>query len=67
MRAYGEDEGRNAASVAPFLAFLKRLRNGLGDEAKLHIVVHSMGNRLVLQALSQWSDNDTVPPGRSIN
>ncbi len=61
MKNYGEDEGRNAQSVAPFQEFLTGLRENLDDDVKIHIVVHSMGNRMVLRALSQMPEPDDAP------
>lgn len=62
VKHYGDDEPRNAKSVAPFLEFLTALRDGLPQETKLHVFVHSMGNRIVLAALSRLTAPDGSPP-----
>ena len=49
---YNVDEPINQASVAPFTEFLIALREGVPD-ARIHILVHSMGNRIVMNSLSQ--------------
>jgi esterase/lipase superfamily enzyme len=48
---YAVDEPINQASVAPFTEFLTSLCQGC-PTARIHIVVHSMGNRIVMQSLS---------------
>jgi len=50
---YRADEAVNQDSIAPFHQFLQSLRAGLPKDTKIHLVVHSMGNRLVLAALQQ--------------
>lgn len=62
VRNYSQDEPVNAESAAPFLEFLTDLRGGLPEESKIHIVVHSMGNRIVLKALSQLPPPVGMPP-----
>jgi esterase/lipase superfamily enzyme len=60
---YGVDEDLNAASVAPFREFLTQLRAGLPSDARIHILVHSMGNRIVLKALGEdWPSNVSSQP-----
>lgn len=54
--SYDEDEPINAASVEPFTEFLHTLRSGIPASTKMQIVVHSMGNRIVMDAL------DRLPP-----
>lgn len=49
--SYEEDEAINYESVEPFVEFLQTLRTSIPSDAKIHIVVHSMGNRMVLQGL----------------
>ncbi len=49
---YGVDEPINQASVVPFTTFLLALREGIPD-ASIHIVVHSMGNRIVMESLDR--------------
>ncbi len=48
---YGDDEPINKASVGPCAQFLQTLRHGVSAETRIHIVVHSMGNRIVREAL----------------
>ncbi len=55
---YDEDEPINHASVTPFMEFLQTLRNGVSEETRITILVHSMGNRIVMDAL------DRMPPPR---
>lgn len=60
---YEVDESVNAASVAPFAEFLARLRREIPSDAKLKIVVHSMGNRIVLKGIQELPiDADSVKP-----
>lgn len=59
---YDADEPVNAKSVEPFREYLTRLRDGLSDDARIHVVVHSMGNRIVLHALSEFPESRVVPP-----
>ncbi|OYW18285.1 MAG: hypothetical protein B7Z55_10910, partial [Planctomycetales bacterium 12-60-4] len=62
IQNYGKDEPINFDSVPPFLEFLTMLRTGLDDEARIHILVHSMGNRIVLRGLSEWQIDRGTPP-----
>lgn len=55
---YDGDEPINKRSVAPFRDFLQTLRDGVPPETRITIVVHSMGNRIVMAALDQ------MPPPR---
>lgn len=55
---YSADEQFNAASVEPFQAFLEHLLATLPAGTRVNVVVHSMGNRLVMRALSQ------LPPAK---
>jgi esterase/lipase superfamily enzyme len=50
---YQADEQVNANSVEPFVEFLKELLVAVPPETRVNMVVHSMGNRLVLNALEQ--------------
>ena len=52
---YRTDEEFNAHSVEPFLTFCKQLLVDVPEGTRVHVVVHSMGNRIVMQALSQLS------------
>lgn len=62
VQNYAIDEPINEASVQPFQEFLAKLRDGLSDEVKLHVMVHSMGNRIVLQSLADWPATSKQPP-----
>jgi esterase/lipase superfamily enzyme len=53
IKNYRLDEQVNAASVEPFKQFLQQLFANIPPETRLQVVVHSMGNRLVLQALAE--------------
>lgn len=55
VQNYAADEPINAASVVPFQEFLTQLRSGLDPEVRIHILVHSMGNRIVMQGLANWT------------
>lgn len=55
VQNYAVDEPLNAASVVPFQEFLTQLRRGLDPEVRIHILVHSMGNRIVMQGLANWT------------
>lgn len=48
---YSTDEPINKQSVEPFSAFLQTLREGVPAETRITILVHSMGNRIVMEAL----------------
>jgi esterase/lipase superfamily enzyme len=50
---YSSDEPINQASVQPFLAYLKALRRAVPSDTRIQIVVHSMGNRIVMDALDR--------------
>lgn len=58
---YRDDEAIVADSVPAFRRFLVRLRNELPPEVRIHILVHSMGNRLVLGALEGLEVPPTKP------
>lgn len=49
---YNDDEPINKASVEPFTQFLTTLRDGVPKETRIHILVHSMGNRIVMESLN---------------
>jgi esterase/lipase superfamily enzyme len=57
-RNYSSDEPVNANSVGPFTEFLQELLGRVPPGTRVHIIVHSMGNRIVMQAL-----NRLPPPG----
>ena len=50
---YNDDEPINKASVEPFTQFLTTLRDGVPKETRIHILVHSMGNRIVMESLNK--------------
>ncbi len=56
IQNYSNDEPVNAAAVAPFQEFLNRLRDGVPSGTRIHIVVHSMGNRIVLRAIASLTN-----------
>lgn len=60
---YESDEPVNAASVQPFSLFLAWVLDSLPEDSRLNILVHSMGNRIVLKAINQLSvpQGDTHP------
>ncbi|MBI1348222.1 alpha/beta hydrolase [bacterium] len=62
VQNYAADEPINKNSVAPFQQFLQTMRHGLPEDVKLHIMVHSMGNRIVLDALSKLPKPTGPPP-----
>jgi len=58
INSYDEDEAINHESVKPFTEFLRNLRASIPADARIHLVVHSMGNRLVLKSLRELSASD---------
>lgn len=58
---YCDDEEIVARSVEAWVRFIDDLEKNLPRDAKLHIVVHSMGNRLVLAGLSRLPDRFRNP------
>ena len=50
MHRYGTDRDNAAASVASFATFLGEVTRAAGT-ARVHVIAHSMGNRVVLPAL----------------
>lgn len=59
---YGGDETIVAESAAPFVQFLETVDAAVPPETNIHILVHSMGNRLVLNGLAQLPDRFRQPP-----
>ncbi|MDX1947496.1 MAG: alpha/beta fold hydrolase [Pirellulaceae bacterium] len=51
FQQYGDDEAFNAGSVAPFTEFLSQLVAAVPPGTRINIVAHSMGNRIVMQAI----------------
>lgn len=58
LNSYDEDEAINHESVKPFTEFLQSLRASIPTDARIHVVVHSMGNRLVLKSLRDWPSTE---------
>jgi esterase/lipase superfamily enzyme len=58
---YDQDEGINAESVEPFALFLTRLLADLPEGTRVNIVVHSMGNRLVMRAINRLPQQNRKP------
>jgi esterase/lipase superfamily enzyme len=52
---YSGDEPINKRSVEPFLEFLQALRAGVPPKTRITILVHSMGNRIVMEAIDRLS------------
>lgn len=65
LNRYDEDEVINQMSVEPFLSFLDALRRGVPHDTRIHVIVHSMGNRIVMQALSRRASSGDAMQGRS--
>ncbi|MCA9061607.1 MAG: alpha/beta hydrolase [Planctomycetaceae bacterium] len=63
---YSDDETINHASVGPFAEFLQRLTESLPADTQLNIVVHSMGNRIVMQALNQLPETGSRRPVQTV-
>lgn len=59
---YGNDEGIVEQSVAPFAQFLNTIDRAVPPETRIHMLVHSMGNRLVLNGLQQFAATGRVRP-----
>ncbi len=62
IRNYSADEPINRAAVAPFTEFLESLFSELPEETRITIVVHSMGNRIVMDALSRMPPPSGAKP-----
>ena len=50
---YRDDEQVNAAAVEPFSRFLQQLLTDVPPDTRVNIIVHSMGNRLVMKGIAQ--------------
>lgn len=50
---YSNDEPINADAVEPFTQFLTELIRNVPPETRINIVVHSMGNRIVMKAINR--------------
>ncbi|QDT55605.1 hypothetical protein Pan44_36510 [Caulifigura coniformis] len=55
VQNYRADEPANQASVAPFADFLQSLLDGVPADTRVSILVHSMGNRIVMQGINRLS------------
>jgi esterase/lipase superfamily enzyme len=60
--AYHGDETINQQSVPPFQMFLKMLRASVPHDTRIHIVVHSMGNRIVMESLALFPEGTGAKP-----
>jgi len=55
VQNYRSDEPINLASVEPFTRFLQTLLDGVPRETRVSVLVHSMGNRIVMQGVNRLS------------
>ena len=58
---YRGDEQINADSVAPFTEFLQFLLAAVPPDTRINVVAHSMGNRIVMQALGRLPTAERPP------
>jgi len=64
---YIVDEASNGASVHSFAKFIQEVLTEVANRGgKLHILAHSMGNRLVLAGLSYWAARQQQIPVQAI-
>lgn len=61
--SYNDDEPINKRSVGPFCEFLKTIRTGVSPETRINVVVHSMGNRIVMESLSRLAADSDFAAG----
>jgi len=65
---YGDDEQAAAASSAAFAKVITTLLKGISEssnpDAKIHLIAHSMGNRVVLKGLYQL--DQSTPEGQQL-
>ncbi len=69
LDGYAHDETQNARSVGALVEVLKQLTRAAGTSEKsrkVHAIVHSMGNRLFLQAARQFELEQNVGDARRI-
>lgn len=59
---YATDETINAGSVEPFTEFLKGLTSAVPEGTRINIIVHSMGNRIVLKAIGNLQPSQSRKP-----
>ncbi len=57
---YRSDEPINQRSVEPFGQFLHTLTAGVPEGTRISILVHSMGNRIVMQGIQRLPDEDAL-------
>lgn len=62
IKNYPIDERLVEKSVRPFVEFLEEIDQFITPETRIHILVHSMGNRLVLGAMQHLSEHFSNPP-----
>jgi esterase/lipase superfamily enzyme len=60
VQNYGADEPVNLASVEPFAEFLQTLLDGVPAETRVSILVHSMGNRIVMQGINELAQDSRL-------
>lgn len=63
---YLHDEDTNAQSVPALVHTFRDLAAAGGETRKIHVIVHSMGNRLLLQAARQFELEQTNQPARKL-
>ena len=61
LKAYQTDEQVAGASIEPFVHFLEGIDRALPPETKIHVLVHSMGNRVVLNGLGRLPERFRKP------
>jgi esterase/lipase superfamily enzyme len=59
---YEDDGPVNEQSVAPFAEFLNQLIAAVPGQTRINLVVHSMGSRIVMQALDRMPPPDADKP-----
>lgn len=64
---YFQDGVAAQQSAARLAGFLARLHARLGDDARLHVLAHSMGNRVTLRALASLEMQRTVISDRGFD
>ena len=69
LDGYAHDETQNAQSTVALVEVLKQLTRAdgrSGKSRKVHVIVHSMGNRLFLQAARQFELEQNVGDSRRV-
>lgn len=59
---YLSDQDDADISVEPLTAFLKLVKDAVGEDTKIFLVAHSMGTRLAAQALNRLAFDPSVSP-----